>query len=142
MDAMNGTSVVDSGTAGGRLRMHPHATAPAWIRCIAAIVLCLAGASVATAQPICPPTIVQGSGQKTISGIPSAPLVFRQSGNFATGAPVGNVQFDLTITGDAVFSDNGTRTRSIAVPWSLVAGANFEAAVNDLTITSGTAGGG
>ncbi|MCE3004270.1 MAG: autotransporter domain-containing protein [Xanthomonadaceae bacterium] len=138
---MNGTSVVDSGTAGGRLRMHPHATAPAWIRCIAAIVLCLAGASVATAQPICPPTIVQGSGQKTISGIPSAPLVFRQSGNFATGAPVGNVQFDLTITGDAVFSDNGTRTRSIAVPWSLVAGANFEAAVNDLTITSGTVGG-
>lgn len=138
---MNGMNVVDSGTAGGGLRMQPRVAVPAWLRCIAACLLALAGTTAAIAQPVCPASIVQGNAQKVIAGIPSSPLVFAQTGNFVAAAPTGAVQFDLTITGDAVFSSNGLRTLSVAAPWSLVSGASYAANVGNVTITSGSVGG-
>lgn len=140
---MNGTSVVDSGTAGGVGRMHRVRRAANWLRCIAAGALALLGLAAvpAQAQVACPVELVSGSGQQLSPGVPSAPLVFRQTGNFAAGAPIGSVSFNLAISGDGVFADNGAQSLVVSAPWSLVAGVGYAATVSTVRVVAGTAGG-
>jgi outer membrane autotransporter protein len=140
MDAMNGMNVVDSGTAGDAFRMQARPRIGAWLRCAAALLLAIAGSGVALAQPVCPVTLVAGSGQKLFPGLPSAPLVFRQTANFAS-PPVGALQFTLAVTGDAVFASTGGRSLVVTAPWVLQAGSTWVAEGPGVAVVSGDVGG-
>lgn len=140
---MNGNSVVDSGTAGANGRMRGIHSTPRWLRCIAACAFTLLGlaAAPAGAQVACPVEIVSGSGQQLSPGVPSAPLVFRQTGSFVGAPPMGDVQFTLAITGDAVFQSNGAQSLVVSAPWAVVNNPTYAATVNSVRVVSGQTGG-
>ncbi len=114
-----------------------------WVRCLAAGLLgwLLAGVAPAHAQIACPVQLLQGDGQQLTPGVPSAPLVFRQTGAFASAPPMGNVQFSLLITGDAIFAASGSRTLVTSAPWTPLSGSTFAATVSDVRVVAGDEGG-
>lgn len=118
--------------------------AGAIVRCAAAsVLLALLAVPVASAQTTCPVTIVSGNNQILEPGIASAPLVFRQEGNYISIPPVAEVQFTLTVIGDAVFAGNGGQSLVVSAPLQPVAGAAplYTATVPNTRIVSGLDGG-
>jgi len=119
-------------------------TARGVVRCTAtSILLLLLFVPTAFAQTTCPVIVVSGNQQILETGIASAPLVFRQEGNYISVPPVPEVQFTLTIIGDAAFASNGTRSLVASAPLQLVVGnaTLYRATVPNTRIVSGANGG-
>ncbi len=86
---------------------------------------------------------MSGNNQILEPGVASTPLVFRQEGNYVNVPPVAEVQFTLTVVGDAVFASNGLRSLTTSAPLLPVAGAAplYTATVPNTRIVSGFDGG-
>ncbi len=107
------------------------------------MLLSLLSVPTAFAQTTCPVIVVSGNNQILDAGIASAPLVFRQEGNYISVPPVAEVQFTLTIIGDAVFASNGAQSVVASAPLQMVIGnaTLYAANVPNTRIVSGANGG-